>query len=56
MMHNANLDKITCRKTLSELRLELKTWEEGRKESKYAVDDLPAYEVSSVLYRSDSTD
>ncbi|KAI9568981.1 hypothetical protein HD554DRAFT_2021105 [Boletus coccyginus] len=46
MMHNANLDKITCRKTLSELRLELKTWEEGRKESKYAVDDLPAYEAS----------
>jgi len=48
MMYNANLDKITCRKTLLELRLELRTWEEGRKEFKYAVDDLRAYEVSLV--------
>lgn len=48
MMYNANLDKNTCRKTLSELRHELKIWEEAQKGSKYAVDDLPAYEVSLV--------
>ncbi|KAF8556937.1 hypothetical protein OG21DRAFT_1408108 [Imleria badia] len=47
MMYNANLDKNTCRKTLSDLRLELKAWEEGQKGSKYAVDNLPAYEVSN---------
>lgn len=55
MMYNANLDKTTCRKTLPELRLELKTWEEGQKGSKYAVDDPHAYEVSlvSVSFRFD---
>ena len=53
MMYNANLDKNTCRKTLSELRLELRTWEDSQKGSKYAVDDPPAYEVSliSVSFR-----
>lgn len=48
MMYNANLDKITGRKTLPELRLELRTWEEGQKESKYVVGDNSAYEVSLV--------
>lgn len=48
MMYNANLDKITGRKTLPELRLELRAWEERQKGSKYVVEDRSAYEVSLV--------
>ncbi|KAF8431749.1 hypothetical protein L210DRAFT_962372 [Boletus edulis BED1] len=56
MMYNANLDKVTGCKTLSGLRHELRTWEEGQKGSKYAVDDPPAHEVSLFPDRSDSID
>lgn len=48
MMYNANLDKNTGRKTLSELRIELRTWEEGQKGPKYVVEDSSTYEVSLV--------
>lgn len=47
-MYNANLDKTACRKTLPELRLELRTWEEGQKGHKYLVVDPSTYEVSLV--------
>lgn len=46
MMYNANLDKSTDRKTLPELRLELRAWEERQKGPKYAVEDPSAHEVS----------
>ena len=55
-MYNANLDKVRGRKTSSQLRHELKTWEEGQKGPKYTVDDSPAYEVSFVFASSNSTD
>lgn len=48
MMYNANLDKATCRKTSHELRLELRTWEEGQKGHKYAVEDPAAHAVSLI--------
>ncbi|KAG8217246.1 hypothetical protein J3R82DRAFT_5335 [Butyriboletus roseoflavus] len=48
MMYNANLDKTTGRKTLPELRLELRTWEGGQKESKYVVEDTSAYETRLI--------
>ncbi|KAG9318183.1 hypothetical protein JVU11DRAFT_262 [Chiua virens] len=44
MMYNANLDKSTGRKTATELRAELKTWEESRKGPKRVL-DLSAHEV-----------
>ncbi|KAH0830313.1 hypothetical protein J3R83DRAFT_1682 [Lanmaoa asiatica] len=46
MMYNANLDKTTCHKTLRELRLELRTWEEGQKGPKFVVEDTSAHEAS----------
>lgn len=48
-MYNANLDKTACRKTLSELRVELKIWEEGQKGQKYVVEDTVAYEVRASV-------
>lgn len=50
MMNNANLDKSEGnRKSLAELRSELKKWEEERMEPKRVVEDTAAHEVSSFV-------
>ena len=48
MMYNANLDKTVGRKSLPDMRLELRTWEEGQKGHKYVVEDTSAYEVGLI--------
>lgn len=49
-MNNANLDKSEGnRKSLAELRSELKKWEEERMEPKRVVEDTAAHEVSSFV-------
>ncbi|KAF9228739.1 hypothetical protein BS17DRAFT_690320 [Gyrodon lividus] len=46
MMYNANLDKAGCRKTPSELRMELRKWEEDQKGRKHIVEDTAAHEAA----------
>ncbi|KAF4578471.1 E3 ubiquitin-protein ligase rad18 [Pleurotus pulmonarius] len=54
MMYNANLDKSEKnRKSLKELRKELKAWEDGSKSKKVVVEDTVAHERK---YRSEFTD
>ncbi|KIJ69652.1 hypothetical protein HYDPIDRAFT_79970 [Hydnomerulius pinastri MD-312] len=43
MLFNANLDKAGRRKTASELRVELKRWEEDKKGPKHVVEDTAAH-------------
>jgi E3 ubiquitin-protein ligase RAD18 len=46
MIYNANLDKSESqRKTIQELRSDLKKWEEDRKTKKNIVGDVDAYQV-----------
>jgi hypothetical protein len=45
MLYNANLDKTGHRKTPSELRIELRKWEEDQKGRKHVVEDIAAHEV-----------
>ena len=46
MIYNANLDKSeNQRKTIQELRSDLKKWEEDRKTKKSIVGDVDAYQV-----------
>ncbi|EGN96253.1 hypothetical protein SERLA73DRAFT_76232 [Serpula lacrymans var. lacrymans S7.3] len=48
MIYNANLDKSEkSRKTLSELRVELKKWEDNMKGRKAVVDDTEAYQAQN---------
>jgi len=50
MMNNANLDKSEVnRKSLAELRNELKRWEEERMRPKRIIEDTTAHEVSPLV-------
>jgi len=51
-IYNANLDRSSNRKTTSELRKDLKKWEDGKKVKKNTVNDVAAYQVPSSLISS----
>ncbi|KAF8842496.1 hypothetical protein BDN67DRAFT_989054 [Paxillus ammoniavirescens] len=46
MLYNANLDKTGHRKIPSELRMELRKWEEDQKGRKHVVEDTAAHEAA----------
>ncbi|KIK95964.1 hypothetical protein PAXRUDRAFT_826485 [Paxillus rubicundulus Ve08.2h10] len=51
MLYNANLDKTGHRKIPSELRMELRKWEEDQKGRKHIIEDVAAHEVGCTQGR-----